>query len=305
VFVEQLSSMYDEMAGPPGIPWAGLTADGHSLEENGYDPAYMDYMLKAGAEFFAAIGTLNADFLTQYKTLRDNDARASISRIMAVLEQSGADAWQALKAGNMDKVFALPRATTTGSLATIAASAANGAYLHYDGVMEAALRDGTIKPAEVAAHANAVTKVFQTFADLNKNGHLDALKQTPPTTSTPTSGFGVVPEILAAVGWEVAVFGVVLVAGLCYLVYIFWVALPTQKKVLDWCDKVAKTGTPEQTMACVNAAVSAEKNGNPGLGGVFGTFISPLVAVAAVAGALYVAPFIIKSFRGLRESKAT
>jgi hypothetical protein len=304
VFIEKLSEMYDEMAGPPGIPWAGLTADGHSLEENGYDPAYMDYMLKAGAEFFAAIGQLNEDFITQYKTLRDDQARASISRIMAVLEQSGADAWQALKAGNMDKVFALPRTTTTGSLATIAASAANGAYLHYDGVMEAAMRDGSIKADEVASHANAVTKVFQTFADLNKTGHLDALKQKPPAP-TPAAGFGVLPEILAAVGWEVAVLGVVLFAGCCYLVYIFWVALPTQKKVLDWCDKVSKTGTPDQTLVCVNAAISAEKNGNPGLGGVFGSFIKPLVAVAVVGASLYIAPYIIKSFRGLRESKAT
>jgi len=295
MFVEKLSSIYDELAGPPGIPWAGLTADGHGISENGYDPTYMDFMLKAGSEFFGVIGEMSPEFVSRYRNLRGDEARASISRLTLVIEQVGADVWQAVKEGDWDAFVALPRTTTMDALATVAAASTNGAFLHYDGVMEGAMRAGKMKPEEVMGHAQSVTKIFQTFVDLDKNGHLDKFKK-----GAPVAGLGIAPAIIGAI----AAVGVMLLIATCYLFYVFQIAAPAQKKALEWCDKVAKSGTNDEIMACVNAANESAKTGNPNLGGMFGSAVAPLVAVAAVGGALYLAPYIIKSFRQLKTAKA-
>ena len=45
LFIDQLAGLYTDLAAPAGIPWAGLTAEGNGITENGYDPRYMDLML--------------------------------------------------------------------------------------------------------------------------------------------------------------------------------------------------------------------------------------------------------------------
>jgi hypothetical protein len=295
MFTEELSSMYDEMFGPPGIPWAGLTANGHGIDVDGYDGAYMEYMLKAGADFFAVIGKLNDTFLDKYKTLRADEGRTAITRISAVIEQAGADVWQAVKEGNWFATLAVPRTTTIDALATIAAASANGAYLHYDGVMESAVRAGKLKPEEVMQHAQSVTKVFQTFVDLEKNGHLEDFKKNPPV-----SGLGVAPLVI----WAIAVLGVAVVLGICYLVNVFMVAAPAQQKAIAWCDQLAKSGNKDDIMTCVNAAENMQKNGNENLASVFKGALTPIVVVLAVGTALYMAPYVLKGFAGLRTARA-
>jgi hypothetical protein len=285
--------MYDELAGPPGIPWSGLVADGHGITENGYDPAYMDTMLKASSDFFGVIGSLSEDFIDKYRNLRADEGRASVTRLMAIIDQMGADVWQAVKAGDWTAFVALPRTTTVDALSTIGAAAANGAYLHFDGVMESAMRAGKVTPEDVMQHATSVTKVFQTFADLDKNGHLAQFKK-----NAPVAGLGLAPAIIAAI----AAVGVVLVIGVCYLFYVVKLAAPAQQKALEWCDKVAKDGTKEDAMACVNAAVNMEKAGNQNLANVFGTALAPIVTVVAVGAAFYFLPFIIGAFRRTRAA---
>lgn len=298
MFTEQLSSMYDELMGPPGIPWAGLAADGHAIDVNGYDPAYMDYMLKAGAEFFGVIGSLNDTFIDKYRTLRADEARTAITRISAVIEQAGADVWQAVKEGDWDAVLALPKTTTIDALATIAASSANGAYLHYDGVMESAVRSGKLRSDEVMAHAQSITKIFQTFVDLDKNGHLGDFKKHQPV---PTSGLGTPPLIVAAI----IALGIALVLGICYLVNVFMIAAPAQRKAIEWCDQLAKGGSKEDIMTCVTAAENMQKNGNDALASVFKSAVMPIATVLAVGTALYMLPHVLKGVQGLRAAKAS
>jgi hypothetical protein len=288
-----LADMYDELAGAPGIPWAGLTADGHGIEENGYDPTYMDYMLKDGAEFFGVVGSLGPDFVAKYRTLREDEGRASVTRIMAIIDQMGTDVWQAVKDGDWDAFVALPRTTTVDAFAALAAAAANGAFLHYDGIMEAAMRAKKLKPAEVVSHANNVTKVFQTFVDLDKNGHFADLKKKPP----PVAGLGLAPALIAAI---VAI-GVVLLLGLCYLIYVIKLAAPAQQKALEWCDKVAKEGSKEDAMACANLAASMEQKGNPLLGNIFAQALTPIFVVLAIGAAFWIAPTVIQ---GIRKTRA-
>lgn len=287
--------MYDELAGPPGIPWAGLTANGHGIEENGYDPAYMDYMLKSGGEFFGVIGTLSDEFKSKYRTLRADEGRASTTRLMAIIDQMGADVWQAIKNGNWDAFVALPRTTTVDAFSTVAAAAANGAYLHYDGVMEAAMRAGKITGEEVMQHANSVTKVFQTFVDLDKNEHLGDLKKQKPV-----AGLGFEPTTTMVVA--IAVLGVVVVIGFCYIFYVIKLGAPAQQKALEWCEKVAKEGSKEDSMACVNAAVNMEKNGNLNLANVFGTALAPIFVVLAIGAAFFMAPTVIQGIRKIRAA---
>lgn len=290
-----LAGMYDELMGPPGIPWSGLVADGHGIEENGYDPTYMDYMLKAGSEFFSVIGGLSPDFKNKYRNLRADEGRASTTRLMAIIDQMATDIWQAVKNGDWDAFVALPKTTTTDAFATVAAAAANGAYLHYDGVMEAAMRAGKLKPDEVVQHATSITKVFQTFVDLDKNGHLEDMKKP-----TPVSGMGFEPTTTMIVA--IAVLGVVVVIGFAYIFYVIKLAAPAQQKALEWCDKVAKEGTKEDAMACVNAAVSMQKSGNEALANVFGTALAPIFTVLAIGAAFYIAPFVVRQFQ---KAKAT
>jgi len=291
--LKELADMYDELTGPPGIPWAGLMADGHGITENGYDPAYMDYMLRAGSDFFGVVGALGPDFVTKYRTLRADEGRASVTRIMAIIDQMSADVWEAVKDGDWDAFVALPRTTSTDAFATLAASAANGAYLHYDGIMEAAMRAGKVTPEEVMQHATSVTKAFQTFVDLDKNGHFDDFKK-----KSQVAGLGIAPAIIAAI---VAV-GIVLFLGLVYLIYVVKLAAPAQQKALEWCDKVAKDGSKEDAMACVNAAVSMQKNGNLNLSNVFGTALAPIFTVLAIGAAFFMAPYVIQGIRKIRAA---
>lgn len=295
MIIEKLYEYYDELMGPPGIPWPKLVADGHGIDVNGYDPAYMDYMLTAGTDFFRVIGTLSAEFIDKYKTLRSDEGRASMTTLTAVVEQAGNDVWQQIKQGNWDAVAVLPRTTTVDAMATIAASAANGAYLHYDGVMEAALRAGKITSDELVAHASSVTKIFQTFSDLDKTNHLGTLREQPPVA---TSG----PEMPLLAGWALATLGIVLFIAVCYLITVFWVTAPAQKKALEWCQKVVDQGTKEDTMACASAAQSMQQHANADMMDFFKSAVTPIVAVLAVGAAFYMAPFIIGQVRKIRAA---
>lgn len=292
-----LAGLYDELMGPPGIPWSGLVADGHGITENGYDPAYMDYMLKASFAFFDVVGKLSPDFREKYRTLRADEGRASTTRLMAIIDQMASDIWQAVKNGDWDAFVALPRTTTTDAFATVAAAAANGAYLHFDGVMEAAMRAGKLTPEDVVQHATSVTKVFQTFVDLDKNGHLEDMKKP-----TPVAGMGFEPTTTMIVA--IAVLGVVVVIGFAYIFYVIKLASPAQQKALEWCDKVAKEGSKEDAMACVNAAASIVKNGNLDLMGVFSSALSPIFVVLAIGAAFYMAPMIFRQFQKSRTATA-
>jgi len=292
-FTDQLASMYTDLASPPGIPWAGLVSQGHGISDNGYDPAYMDVMLAEGAKFFGVIGQMSQEFRTKYSTIEASQARASMTQLMALIDQTGADVWQATKKGDWSAAVNFPRSVSVDALATLAASAANGAYLHYDGVMEAAMRAGKITPDEVMAHANSVVQTFQTFQDLNTNKHLDDFKQEPPI-----AGMGN-PVLLA--GWALAALGIVLVLGICYLVYVFKIASPIEQKVIEYCDKVSKTGTPADTQACVQALTSMQKDGNAGLLGFMGTILQPVVIVAAIGVAIWIGSMLLP---GLLARKA-
>jgi len=289
--LEALAAEYDSLAGPPGIPWSGLIADGHGIEENGYDPAYLDYMLRASTEFFTVLGQLTPEFRDKYRSLRADEGRASTARLLAIIDQMGADVWQAVKNGDWDAFVKLPKTTTLDAFSTVAAAAANGAFLHFDGVMEAAMRAGKLTGGEVMQHATSVTKIFQTFVDLNKSGHLSDLKP-----GVPTSGLGFEPTTTMIVAAIITI-GVVVLMGFCYTMYVIKLAAPAQDKALAWCDKVSKEGTKEDAMACVNAAASMEKSGNLELASVFGTALSPIIAVIAIGAAFYMAPAILRQFR--------
>lgn len=303
MFIDQLGQMYETLAGPPGIPWDGLSADGHGLDQGFYDPAYMDYMLKAGADFYRVLGTLSPDAVEKFRTLESDQAKQSMTRITALLNQAGADVWQATKSLDWNQTFGLPRTVALDALMTIAASASNGAYLHYDGVMEGAMASGQLKAAEVVGHAQSITQIFQTFVDLDKNGHLEEFKTPAPV---PTSGLGIAPALPAIAGWALVALGVVLMLGICYLVYVFWIAAPAQKKALEWCDKIAKTGTPDQLQACVNSVADMQKNGNANLGNFLTSAVTPIVTVAAIGGALYFGSLLLPSvIANLRKAHAS
>jgi hypothetical protein len=62
MFMEYLAGMYADLSEPPGIPWQGLVAAGHGIDDGGYDGAYMDTMLQEGNKFFAVLGTMSQAF---------------------------------------------------------------------------------------------------------------------------------------------------------------------------------------------------------------------------------------------------
>jgi len=282
LFIDQLAGIYDGIAGPRGISWDGLMSKGHGIEENGYDPAYMDTMLQDGAKFFAVLGTLSQTFRDTYRNIEAKDARHAITQLMALVNQTGADVWDATKRGEWDVAVHFPQSLAIDALATLAATAANGAYLHYDGVMEQAMRGGKVTGDEVMAHADSVVKAFRAFVDLDKNGHLDQFKTNPPATS----GMGG-PELPAAAFYALAALGVVLVLGLCYLFYVWQIGSPITNKVIEYCDKLTETGTPDDQRACIQALQSMEQNGNSNLLNFMDGILQPIVVVAAVGLAIY------------------
>jgi len=293
MFIEKLASLYAEIAEPPGIPWQGLIAQGHGIDDGGYDGTYMDTMLQDGAKFFAVLGTMSQTFRDKYQNLRAPEAKAAMTKLMAIINQTGADVWQATKNGEFDMAAHLPRTVAVDVLAALAASATNGAFLHYDGVVEGMVLAKKMTADEAMAHAQSVTQTFQTFVDLNKNGRLDDFKQNVPV---PVAGFGG-PEVIAAppllAGWALVALGVTVVLGICYIIYLFTIASPLQQKIIEYCDKMSKSGNPDDTKACMQSLQSMQEKGNPNLASFFGTALQPLIVVGAVGLAVYVGSLVL------------
>jgi hypothetical protein len=298
IFIDQLAGMYDQIAGPRGIPWDGLIAKGHGITENGYDPAYMDIMLQDGAKFFGVVGGLSQEFRDTYRTIEAKDARHAMTQLMALVNQTGADIWDATKRGEWDAAVNFPRSLAVDALATLAATAANGAYLHYDGVMEQAMLAGKITPEEVMAHADSVVRAFRTFVDLGRDGHLDQFKTQPATAGLRG------PELPAAAIYALAALGIVLVLGLCYLFYVWQIGSPITNKVIEYCDKLVKTGTPDDQRTCVQALQSMDAKGNSNLLNFMGGMLSPLVTVAAVGLAVYIGSLVLPGILARRRASA-
>jgi hypothetical protein len=298
MFIEKLAGMYDDLVGPPGIPWDGLIAKGHGIDDNGFDGAYQDLMLQEGAKFLGVLGKLSQEFRDKYRTIQAGDARHAMTQLMALINQTGADVWQATKAGDWEASVHFPRSLAVDALATLAASSMNGAYLHYDGVMENAMRAGKVTPDDVMAHANSLMQTWQTFVDLEKNGHLDQFKTTP---AAPAAGVGALP-VLA--GWALAALGIVLVLGICYLVYVWQIGSPITDKVIAYCDKLSKTGTADDMRNCIAAMQSIQKGGNPDLLGFMGSLLQPLAWVAAIGLGLYVASLVVPMMLASRRRGA-
>jgi hypothetical protein len=140
-------------------------------------------------------------------------------------------------------------------------------------------------------------QTFQTFVTLDKNGHLDQFKTSPPV-----AGMGG-PELLA--GWALVALGVTLVLGICYLVYVFKIAAPIQQKIIEYCDKMSKSGNPDDTRACVQSLESMQKNGNADLASFMGTILKPVIIVAAVGAAAYLGfLFLPGLLKGSRKAVA-
>jgi len=289
MFMSALASMYDDLTGPPGIPWDSLIAKGHGITDNGYDGEYMQFMLAAGTKFFAVLGTMSQEFRDRYRTIEAKDARYAMAQLMALVNETGGQIWTATKNGEWDAAVHFPRSLAVDALSTLAATAANGAYLHYDGVMEQALLSGKVTPDAVMAHADSLVRTFETFVDLDKGGHLDQFKTTPPA---PTSGLGG-PEAPLLAGWALAALGIVLMLGICFLFYTWQITSPTTDKVIEYCDKLSKTGTPDDQRACVQAMQNIQKNGNSDLLGFMGKLLEPLAWVAAIGLGLYVASIVV------------
>lgn len=296
LIIDQLATIYDQIAGPRGIAWDGLIAKGHGITENGYDPTYMDTMLQDGGAFFGVLGGLSQRFRDTYRNIEAADARKAITQLMALVNQTGADIWDATKRGEWDAAVHFPQSLAIDALATLAATAANGAYLHYDGVMEQAMRAGKVTPDEVMAHADSVVRAFRTFVDLNKNGHLDQFKENPPV-----AGIGG-PEIPAAAVYALAALGVVLVLGLCYLFYVWQIGSPITDKVIEYCDKLSKSGTQDDLRTCVQALQSMEQNGNSNLLNFMGDALKPVGIVLAVGAVVYLGSLLLP---GLLARRAT
>jgi hypothetical protein len=296
MFIEQLAGMYQEIAGPPGIPWDGLTANGHGIpDKDNYDPEYMQYMLAASSAFAGVIGSLSPEFIEKYRSLQGKQARSALWQLQALVNQAGADVWHAVRDGDWDAAWAFPRETALDAVATLAANASNQAYLHYDGVMAAALYAGKITPDELMTHAQGVTKTFQTFVDMYADGDLDDLKP-----GAPVSGVG---ELATGAIIAIAVLGVGLVLGICYLFHLWFIVAPAQDKALAWCDKlVQKGGSDEDIRVCVQAAKSMAKNGNPNLLEPLSDILKPLAVVAGIGLAVYAASIVIPLMRARRAA---
>ena len=130
------------------------------------------------------------------------------------------------------------------------------------------------------------------------NGDLDDFKKDAPV---PVAGIGALP-ILA--GWALAALGIAVVLGLAYLLYVLKVASPIQNKVIEYCDKLAKNGSPEDIRTCVAALQSMEKNGNPDLLGFLGDALKPIITVLAIGVAIYVGAMFLPGILARRKAAA-
>jgi len=282
--LEKLADLYDEYFGPPGIPWDGLIAKGHGITENGYDPAYMDLLLQESFVFFDSVGKLSPEFRQKYRDLEQVDARKAMTQTQALLSQAGADIWEAVKNGDWSAAVDFPRTVSFDAFASLAANAANAGYLHFDGVVEAAMRAGKLSPEEAMAHADATMKTFETFVYLEKNGHLDDFKVHP------VSGLGVAPLVIAFIA-----IGAVLVLGLAFCFYQASIGSNAQQKIFKWCDDLnSKPGASQEDLrSCISAAENMATHGNPGLGDMFGDLLKPIGVVIALGAAIWVASLVL------------
>jgi hypothetical protein len=302
VYIEKLANLYADLTGRPSIPWDKLEAEGHVISAGHYDPAYRAYLDVAFFAFLDVVygdgehQALSEEFREKYRTIRAKDARSALGQMTTLIEQAGADVWNAAKNGDWGKAVNFPRTLAMDSFATFAANAVNNFAMHNSGVIEAAMLNGNITPEEVMAHADSTVQTFASFADLNKSGDLSQFKTDPPVAGM---GFA-----LPVVGAGLAVLGVVLVAGICYILYVCKIAAPIQNKAIEYCDQLAKSGTDEDKRTCLAALQKIQENGNADLLGFLGKTISPIVWVAAVGLGLYVAAMVLPGILARRRMTA-
>lgn len=286
--LRELADMFDSLMGPPGIPWDGLIAKGHGIDEGGYDATYMELLLQESFRFFDVIGTMGPNFKARYREIRAQEAREAVTRTQALINQTGADIWQAVKEGEWDVTVALPKTVAEDVLATMAAYAVNAAYMHFDGVVESRMLDKSLSARDAMQHADYAMRTFQAFQTMAWNGSLDEF-----SGEHGQAGLGLAPVF----AW--AALGVVALLGICYLLNLFFGAAPLQKKMIEWCDSLASRGDPEDLRRCAAAAESMVKRGNPDLADFLGGTFRPVLVVLGVGAAVYalslVAPMLKKA----------
>lgn len=289
--VERLGQQFADWAGLTGLPWDQYDEQGALLADPRF--TYKDRLLELEKPFFDVVASLVIK--EEYRDLRAAQGRAAITTLYNRLSAVSGNVWSALKNGApilaYEEGVKIDKVMYKASLATIAAYAADGADLHYDGIMDDAVHLGKITPEDRERHADTVAQIFQAFVLLDEEGAFEDMK-----SSRPVAGVGVAP---LAAGWVIVL--VVAILGLCYLVWAVFIASKTQDKVVEWCDKLIEQGGTEQAQYCVESLQNMQ---NESLAQLF----TPLNKVAVVAGIGLVAylgvmmmPSVVQSFQLARR----
>lgn len=285
--VEELVLRWRDIIAPPGLDWA-------SLEGGVEGTAYLQALLQEVSVIYDVVGKL--DIEAQYRTLRVEQARASLDELIGALNQASLPALEAIKNDvwdlSVNDALQMSKEGLKNAMATMAAYAANGAQLHFDGVMYQGIVMGRITPAEVQEHANLIARMAQTLSRLEREGALDEIRR-----QTAMAGLGAI--VIPA--WMLIVAGVFLVMGIAYLVWSTHRASVLQDQVVSWCDNLIKND-PENAGQCIDAVRAMQ---NDSLNNLFAPIqsvvkwlgVGLLVYVAALA-----APALIKGVAQVARS---
>jgi len=281
-----------ETHAPAGLNWS-------RAPDGVMGTAYLDLMMREFSAFLDVVGKL--DIEERYREIRASEGRAALNELSSALNKVATDTLDAVGESVWElapgKALAVSKEGLKNAVATVAGYAANGLYLHLDGVMFQGLNEGVLTSPEVKEHADQVTRIFQSFVSLDSSGAFNEIYRQEAQ-----AGLGIAP--LAIPAWMLVVAGVVLVLGLAYLVWSTYRASTLQDKVVAWCDKLI-ADNPSNAGRCMD---SLENMQNAGLDRLF----SPLSSVIKWAGVgllLYIAvlaapPLLrgIGEFSGRRRS---
>lgn len=245
VAIELLVSRWLEIVNPPGVNWGKFASDG-GVRGLGY----MQEMLAAVASLDDVVGAL--DIEDRFRTLRASEGAGSLAELgnaLALAAPGAADASdRGLSDVTLGQALTMSGDALKDAVATMAAYAANGAQLHFDGVMFDALNSEFATDEEVMDHADSVVRSCRSFRSLFDSGALNEIRRQDPDASVAGLGFAA----LAIPVWMLVVAGTFLILGLAYLFWSTHRSSVLQDKVVAWCDQLI-VRDPGAATACIKS----------------------------------------------------
>jgi len=256
--MSELAQLFVDKSGVRGLAWKT-----HVGRES-----YLGELATAQDGALAAVRKYQ---LTEGWTNTPRQAARAIEDIKKRIDERQAEVWDAVKSMRWvlayDQAVEFERETLREIIGNATKFAADGAAMHYDGIMLEAGQQGLLTREQIKDHADDCARIFRTVTKMDKEGDLDKL-------ALPALG---APQLVI-----IAIVGILAVVALV-AVYV-WLSrmAEAQKLAYETCKELARKGQSSAAVRCVAEAGPLTKSDPFGFG-AFGKQVGYMVGLGALA----------------------